>query len=558
MEQKRAKLDRDALSCLICLDLLSDPVTTSCEHSYCTKCIKSFWDTEDDEGLYSCPQCGQIFKPRPVLAKNTTLADLVEGFKNNGVQTDHCNAEAEDVDCDFCTGTKLKANKSCLVCLVSLCEQHLQPHFELPIFEKHKLVAPSKKLQENVCSRHSEVMKMFCRTDQQCICYLCPVDEHKDHDTVSAVAERTERQKELEENQQTIQQRLQDRKKEVMLLQPEMEAINCSADKAVEDSEKIFTELIRFIEKRSAEVKEQIRSQQKSEVSRVTELRERMEQEIAELKRNDAELTKLLHTEDHNQFLHNYPSLAPLSEPTDSSSINIRPLSYFEGVTAAVSEVREKLQDFLSETWTNISLAVTDVDVLLSHPEPQTRAEFLKCSQKITLDPNTAHPQVSVWNRGATFTKDQHSYSSHQDRFTSYRQVLSRESLIGRRYLEVQWSGIGVRVAVTYKDISRTGGFEECQFGYNDKSWALSRLNKSLTFHHNNVCTHVSGPCSSKVGVYLDHSRGLLSFYSVSKTMTLLHRVQTTFTQPLYVGFCFNYSWGDSATFCELNSTEDV
>ncbi|XP_034736404.1 tripartite motif-containing protein 16-like [Etheostoma cragini] len=553
MEQKRAKLDRDALSCLICLDLLSDPVTTSCEHSYCTKCIKSFWDTEDDKGLYSCPQCGQIFKPRPVLVENTTLADLVEEFKNNGVQTDHCKAEAEDVDCDFCTGIKLKANKSCHVCLVSLCEQHLQPHFELPIFEKHKLVDPSKKLQENICSRHNEVMKMFCRTDRQCICYLCPVDEHKDHDTVSAVAERTERQKELEGNQPNIQQGLQDREKEVMLFQPEMEAINRSADKAVEDSEKIFTELIRFIEKRSADVKEQIRSQQKSEVSRVPELRERMEQEIAELKRNDAELTKLLHTEDHNQFLHNYPSLTPLSEPTDSSSINIRPLRCFEGVTAAVSEVKGKLQDFLSETWTNISLAVTDVDVLLSHPEPQTRAEFLKCSQKITLDPNTAHTQVSVGNRGATFTRDQQSYPSHQDRFTTLRQVLSRESLTGRRYLEVEWSGIGVEVAVTYKDISRTGGF-----GSNDKSWALSHLNKSLTFHHNNVCTHVSGPWSSRVGVYLDHSRGLLSFYSVSKTMTLLHRVQTTFTQPLYVGFCFNYSWGDSATFCELTSTEDV
>ena len=41
---------------------------------------------------------------------------------------------------------------------------------------------------------------------------------------------------------------------------------------------------------------------------------------------------------------------------------------------------------------------------------------------------------------------------------------------------------------------------------------------------------------SSRVGVYLDHSAGVLSFYRVSDTMTLLHRVQTTFTQPLYAG----------------------
>ncbi|TKS72854.1 Tripartite motif-containing protein 16 [Collichthys lucidus] len=558
MAQQGNKLDRETISCPICLDLLKDPVTIPCGHSYCMNCIKSHWDGEDEKRIHSCPQCRQTFIPRPVLKKNTMLAALVEELKKTGLQAapaDHCYAGPEDVACDVCTGRKLKALKSCLVCLISYCEKHLQLHFESPAFEKHKLVEPSKKLQENICSRHDEVMKIFCRTDQQCICYLCSMDEHKGHDTVPAAAERTERQRELEVSRLNIQQRIQDREKDVKELQQEVEAINGSADKAVKDSEKIFTELIRLMEKRRSDVKQQVRSQQETEVSRVKDLQEKLEQEITELKRKDAELEKLSHTEDHNQFLHNYPSLSPLSQSTDSSSINIRPLRDFEDVTAAVSELRDKLQDVLRDQRTNISLTDTEVHVSLSgpEPEPKTRAEFLKYLHELTLDPNTANTQLllSKENRKVKFIRQHRSYSSHPDRFTVYPQVLSRERLTGRCYWEVEWRGRGVYVAVAYKNISRAGRSDECLFGFNDKSWRLDCDTNSYNFRYNSVETPVSGPRSSRVGVYLDHNAGILSFYSVSETMTLLHRVQTTFTQPLYAGFRIEYS-GSSAELCEV------
>uniref|UniRef100_A0A7N8XAV6 Tripartite motif-containing protein 16-like n=1 Tax=Mastacembelus armatus TaxID=205130 RepID=A0A7N8XAV6_9TELE len=471
MAQKGAQLDQESISCSICLDLLKDPVTVPCGHSYCMTCIETHWD---EKNIYSCPHCRQIFTPRPVLGKNTMLADLVEQLKKTGLQAapaDHCYAGPEDVAC---------------------------------------------------------------------------------HDTVSAAAERTERQRELEGSRQKIQQRIQDREKDVKVLQQELETINGSADKAVEDSEKIFTELIRLLEKRRSDVKQQIRSQQETEGSQVKELQEKLEQEITELKRKDADLKQLSHTQDHTQFLQNYPSVSALSEPTDSSSINIRPLRYFEDVTAAVSELRDKLQDILREKWTNISLALTEVDVLLPQPEPKTRAGFLQYSQEITLDPNTANTRLllSERNRKATIVSQHQSYSSHPDRFTKWCQVLSRESLTGRCYWEVEWSGTGVFVAVTYKNISRAGRLNECGFGFNDKSWTLYCGQNSYDFWHNSIRTPVSGPQSSRVGVYLDHRAGILSFYSVSETMTLLHRVQTTFTQPLYAGLWPGYSNGNTAEFC--------
>ncbi|XP_061576457.1 tripartite motif-containing protein 16-like [Cololabis saira] len=556
MAQKGDQLDQETFSCSICLEVLKDPVTIPCGHSYCMNCIKSYWD-KGEKKLPSCPQCRETFTTRPALVKSTMLAALVEQLKKTGLQAapaDHCYAGPEDVACDFCSGRKLKAVKSCLVCLASYCQTHLQPHRDSSTFKNHKLVDPSKNLQDNICPRHAEVRKMFCRTDQKCICYLCSVEEHKGHDTVSAAAERTERQREMEESRQQIQQEIQDREEDVKLLQQEVEAVNQSADKTVEDSEEIFTELISLLQKRSSDVKQQIRSQQETEVRRVRELEEKLQQEITDLKRRDAEMKQLSDTEDHNQFLHNWPSLAPLSESTHSSSISIRPLRYFQGVTAAVSEVRGRLQDILRDTWTNVSLAVAEVDVLLSQPEPgpKSRAGFLKYSCDITLDPYTVNTQLllSEQNRKVTLTEKHRSYSYHPDRFTYVWQVLSRESLTGRHYWEVEKKAGLVRVAVSYKNISRSGW--KSVFGYNDKSWSLDCSSDRYEFRYNNIQTSISEPPSSRIGVYLDHRAGVLSFYSVSGTMTLLHRVQTSFTQPLHAGVQVYGNTGDSAEFRKL------
>ncbi|XP_005470547.2 tripartite motif-containing protein 16 [Oreochromis niloticus] len=509
-------------------------------------CIQIHWDKEDQKETHSCPQWRQTFAPRPDLGKNTMLGESVEDLKKTSVSA---STELEDVSCDVCTERKVKAVKSCLQCLVSYCEQHLQPHYESLAFEKHKLVDPCQKLDDHVCSHHNEVIKIFCRTDQQCICCLCSKDEHEGHDTVSALTERKEKQTELGVSQQNIQQRIKEKEKDMKVLQQEVEAINQSADKAVRDNEKVFNDLIQLIKKRSSNLKQQIRSKQKNELNRVGELQEKLQQELAELKRKGAELEQLSGTQDHIHFLHSYPLLSSLSESTNSLSINIRSPCYFDDVTAAVSEVRKKLENTIKLEWTKISLKVTSADfLLLPEPEPKTRADFLQYSRQITLDLNTAHPQLilSEGNRIARLTIKKQLYPDHPDRFTQRQQVLSRESLTGRCYWEVEMGPASATVAVTYKDISRTG--DESEFGCNDRSWALEN---SVEFIHNSMSNTISGPRSSRIGVYLDHSAGVLSFYWISKTMTLLHRVQTTFSQPLYAGLSV-YGCGNSLKLCEL------
>ncbi|XP_050954583.1 tripartite motif-containing protein 16-like [Labeo rohita] len=541
-----ARFCQDELTCPVCLDLLKDPVTIQCGHSYCKSCITGCWDQEDQMRVYSCPQCRQTFSPRPALATSTMLTELVEKLKKLKLPAD-CDAGNGDVQCDVCTGTKYKAVKSCLMCLNSYCQNHLEEHESWFKGKRHNLTDATGRLQEMICQKHEKLLEVFCRTDQKCICVLCTMDEHKNHDTVSAAAQRTEKQKQLKETQKTFQQRIQQREKDLQQLREVVESHKRSAQTAVEDSERIFTELIRSIERSRSELIRLIRDQEKRAVSRAEGRLERLEQEINDLRRRDAELEQLSHTQDHIQFLQSFQSL---SAPPEFINVNANPfnsLISFDGLRESVDQLRNKLEDFCKEELKKISDRVTFTNIV-----PRTRNDFLQYSHQLTPDLNTAYKRLllSKRNRVITYTGTDQLYPDHPDRFDYFLQVLCRESVCGRCYWELEWSGDkGVRISVSYKSISRKGRGNECLFGCNDQSWSLICSPSSYSFWHKNIQTDLPvKSISSRIGVFVDHSAGTLSFYSVSDTMSLIHTVQTTFTQPLYPGFLVGF--GSSVKLC--------
>ncbi|XP_031440290.2 tripartite motif-containing protein 16-like [Clupea harengus] len=547
MAEANVFVSQDQFSCPICLDLLKDPVAIPCGHSFCMDCIKGCWDQEDLKGVHSCPQCRQTFSPRPVLGKNTILADMVEMLKKTGlnsVSQSPLYAGPGDVECDVCIGRKQKAVKSCLVCLASYCETHFRAHNDLNPGKKHKVIDATGKLQDLICSHHDKLLEVFCRTEQTCICLLCVMDEHSGHKTVSAAAERTEKQKQLEKTHTTSQERISERVKELELLRQAVDTLKSSAQAAVEDSEMIFTEMIRSIERRRSELTEVIRDQERAEVSRAEDLMEKLEQEIAELKKRDAELEQLSHTDNHICFLQSFQSLCSSSAPDNSPRHTVHTDLSFDEVKERLSQLREKLEDALQQGLKDISKTAELVG-FLSLPEPTTREDFLAYACQLTLDSNTAHNVLTLSEGnsvGEVCPNVNSSYPDHPDRFDLWPQVLCREAVSKHCYWEVEWSGSYVHIAVSYKGLSRKGRANDCALGRNNKSWSLHCSSSSYTFIHDDgqILLPHKPTSTSRIGVYVDHKTGTLSFYSVSDTMTLLHKIHTTFIEPLYPGFLLN------------------
>ncbi|KAI3352611.1 hypothetical protein L3Q82_005548 [Scortum barcoo] len=122
MASSSSWLSEDQFLCSICLDVFTDPVTTPCGHNFCKNCIAEHWNTTDQ---CLCPTCAKPFHIRPELRVNTFISEMVAQFKSAQHEASSSSSEQQEskpgeVPCDVCTGTKLKALKSCLVCLVLL------------------------------------------------------------------------------------------------------------------------------------------------------------------------------------------------------------------------------------------------------------------------------------------------------------------------------------------------------------------------------------------------------------------------------------------------------
>ncbi|XP_028670647.2 tripartite motif-containing protein 16-like isoform X1 [Erpetoichthys calabaricus] len=553
MAAAKPSVSMDQCTCSVCLEVLREPVTIPCGHSYCLKCINRYWSQTDRLKIYRCPQCRRVFSARPELNRNTILAELIEKLKEAkaDVSPSHNYTGPDGVCCDVCPGRKLSAVKTCLTCMASYCEAHLQPHRQSEALKRHKLEEPTGNLEEKLCPKHQKVLEMFCRTDESCVCSMCAATEHKSHDTVTLDMERAERQSQLKKRKAEMKKKVEEKETKLREMKDTIVRIQSSADTEVQELEETFTSVLESIKRLRSEVAEVIRDYEQKEVRKTEELMEQLEKEIEELKRRDAELAELSKIDDHIHFMKKLPSFCDTPKE-DTSNIAANGDFIPETLRKDLSDLKRSLEELSGWEFVKRSEAEAD-DPCQVLQNLRSRNYLLKHSCPVTLDLNTAHRhlRLSQGNKKVTHKEMETPYPDHPDRFDFWLQVLCRETLSGTRcYWEAEWSGNGVAMAVTYKGISRKGRSDKCVLGFNEKSWCLICSESNYSVRHNNLKTQISAPYSHRIGVYLDCPSGSLSFYSISDTMTLIHKFKTSFTEPLYPAFGFNFN--SSVTICPL------
>ncbi|XP_039681936.1 finTRIM family, member 86 isoform X3 [Perca fluviatilis] len=459
--------------CSVCLDTLKDPATLPCGHSYCLACIQSHWDTRNHKGQYSCPQCRQVFNPRPSLAKSTVLVEAMEKLRTNSLKQ------------------SLPSMPSYLDVLPDIGPRQGSMYPELPTVEPRP------------CPQHHRPMDLFCHEDKECVCEVCCQHEHKGHRVFKTQEERKERQKELLKMQVDMQKRIQETEKRLVEL-PHVARQHKALVQALErESTDLFSELVNNVNLTGIQVGEVLSTHETSLGSRVEGQIYRLEHEVAPLRWKSEELSRLASMQDDICFLKNFLIMETLQTGATGESILSQEEAVVASVRSALKELQESIQDVCKATLAKIVTLVnpdpvvstpngaavadttaannsgqattqdTDEDsskhphclqasappspfpppqpqaapvttMGLANSEPKTREELLKFRFEPTMDANTVyrHVQLSDGGHKATMRAENLNLPDHPERFHFWRQVLCKEPLAGSPYYwEVEWTG---------------------------------------------------------------------------------------------------------------------
>ncbi|XP_071060906.1 E3 ubiquitin-protein ligase TRIM47-like isoform X2 [Pseudochaenichthys georgianus] len=376
----------DQFLCPICLDVLIDPVTTPCGHNFCKNCITKHWDTSDK---CQCPMCNEMFDKKPEMRINTFISEMVAQFRRSAQQKASSSEQQVfkpgEVPCDVCTETKLKALKSCLVCLTSYCETHLEPHLTASSLKRHQLIDPVENLEDRMCPKHDKPLELFCKTDQTCVCMLCHVSDHKMHDVVPLKEAYEGKKAELGKTEAEIQQMIEKKQQRIRKVQRNVNFSEKCAEEEIEIGVTVFTTLMQYVERSMDFLINTIEEKQKTIKKQAEDVIKELEQDISELKRKSTEWKRLCSvscSEDHLRLLQSFSSLKVAPPTKDWTEVSIPPSSY-EGIVVTVAVQLEKT---FSE----------DMKKLLEAELKRIQSYAVE----VTLDADTAHPELILSDDG--------------------------------------------------------------------------------------------------------------------------------------------------------------
>ncbi|CAL8406759.1 unnamed protein product [Arctogadus glacialis] len=343
-------------SCSICLDSFSSPVTTPCGHNFCRTCITEFWN---EQVKYICPLCNMLFNTRPDLWINTLLSELTAQFRTSVRVKEQPFVKPGEVPCDVCTGTQLKAVKSCLVCLISYCQTHLEPHQRVAGLKKHQLVEPMDRLEDRMST------------------------SHRFHPVVPLKEEYEVKTAQLGKMEAEVHQMIQERKQKIKEIKDTVKRSKADADRAIADGVQVLTALKRCIEKCQDDLNRIVKERLKSTEKQAEDLIKELEQEIEDLTNRSSEVKQLSQTKDHLHFLEAFKSLKDPPPTRDWMTVEVRPPSYVGTLMRSLDQLEETLN--------------MEMEKLCEDAELKRVQQY---EVDVTLDPDTAHPCLTLSEDG--------------------------------------------------------------------------------------------------------------------------------------------------------------
>ncbi|XP_046505180.1 E3 ubiquitin/ISG15 ligase TRIM25-like [Equus quagga] len=601
----------EELSCSICLEPFKEPVTTPCGHNFCGACLDETWASLGSP--YRCPQCRAVYQARPQLHKNTVLCAVVEQFLQakltreelphgwtppaGGAAHTRVKAGAKtpakvsdpvaQVICDQCL--KEAAVKTCLVCMASFCQEHLQPHLDSPAFRDHPLQPPVGDLMRRKCPQHNRLRDFFCPEHGECICHICLV-EHKS----CSPAPLSQASADLEVG--VVGEGAEGQPGPAGLAGPAglchsgMPAYPGSPGFLAGPGTSPMSHNVRENKGCPCVVKGDVRPAgglqwRQDEDAGPAPVLLKKKSEIQNLK-EETELA--LNKGDEFEFLEKAAKLQGVStKPVYVPKVELNQ-ELIKGVCQGTLDLKNELKRYIQQSqdkkpleppgsapprtfpFEALELIVDSKEVGLEAGAKTTtpqansmslrdevleaflaksRPELLKYAVRVILDCNTAHSNVALSKNYtvASVADVPQSYESHPQRFTCCSQVLGLHCYKeGVHYWEVELRKNNCGVGICYGSMQRQG--PGSRLGRNSSSWCVEQFNTKISAWHKRVEKTLPFK-ATRVGVLLNCDYGFVIFFAVTDKVHLMYAFKVDFTEALYPAF-WVFSAGATLSIC--------